>query len=185
MVLLRKPVAWILAVLLGSWQSVAPAHQMQVAMTTVTIKAASGTIEVIHRFYTHDTEQVLSQLAGKQVDLVGDGQIQQQFGRYVSENFQLTDQAAKPLPLSLVGVELEGDFIWVYQETTIPAQLSELTVRNTALLDILPKQVNTVNVECGDMISTLEFSGSIRTQSANIDFGEMGSCPIAKEVGDA
>jgi hypothetical protein len=178
----RKPAVWILAVMLGPLlapgQTTVFAHQLQVAMTTVSFKTASGTIEVIHRFYTHDTEQVLSQLAGKQVDLLDDGVMQRQFGRYVSENFQLTDQASKPLPLSLVGVELEGDFIWVYQETAIPAKLRELTVLNTALLDTLPNQVNTVNVECGNVISTLEFSGNIRTQSADIDFGLMGSCPI-------
>ena len=178
MVLLRQSAVWILAALLGPGLNTVLAHQMQVAMTTVSFKPASGTIEVIHRFYTHDTEQVMSQLADKQVDLVGDEQIQRQFGHYVSENFQLKDQAEKQLPLSLVGVEVEGDFIWVYQETTIPAQLRELSVLNTALLDILPNQVNTVNIECGDMISTLEFSGTIETQSANIDFGEMGPCPI-------
>ena len=178
MALFRKPAALLLTVLLGLWQSAGFAHQMQVAMTTISFKAASGTIEVIHRFYTHDTEQVLTELSGKQVDLVGDGDMQRQFGRYVSEHFQLTDQATGQLPLSLVGVELEGDFIWVYQETAIPAQLRELTVLNSALLDILPNQVNTVNVECGDVVSTLVFSGNIRIQTAAIDFGEMGSCRI-------
>lgn len=178
MALFRKPVVWLLTVLLGLGQNFVFAHQMQAAMTTVSFKAANGTIEVIHRFYTHDTEQVLTELAGKQVDLVGDGNVQRQFGRYVSENFQLTDQATRQLPLSLVGVELEGDFIWVYQETTLPAQLHELTVHNSALLDSLPNQVNTVNVECGDVVSTLVFSGNIRIQSTAIDFGEMGSCRI-------
>jgi hypothetical protein len=161
---------------LGFGQTPALGHQMQVAMTTVSFKAASGTIEVIHRFYTHDTEQVMSELAGKQVDLVGDAAIQQQFGRYVSEHFSLSDQAASQLPLSLVGVELDGDFTWVYQETPIPAQLNVLVVINSALLEILPDQVNTVNVECGEFISTLVYSGKARPQRASIDFEKIKSC---------
>jgi hypothetical protein len=176
MAVMRKPAIWLLMAGLGFGQTLALGHQMQVAMTTVSFKAASGTIEVIHRFYTHDTEQVMSELAGKQVDLVADDAIQQQFGRYVSEHFSLLDQAANQLPLTLVGVELEGDFTWVYQESPIPAHLRELIVLNSALLDVLPKQVNTVNVECGELVSTLVYSGKARPQRANIDFAKIGSC---------
>jgi len=176
MAVIGRPAFWLLMAGIGFSQTLALGHQMQVAMTTVSIKAVSGTIEVIHRFYTHDTEQVMSKLAGKQVDLVGDVAIQQQFGRYVSEHFSLTDQAAHQLPLSLVGVELDGDFTWVYQETPIPAQLNELVVLNSALLEVLPDQVNTVNVECGELISTLVYSGKARSQRANFDLEKIKSC---------
>ena len=176
MTAIKRSAFWLLMVLLGFGPTAVFAHQMQVAMTTVSFKAASGAIEVIHRFYTHDTEQVMSELAGKQVDLLADAAIQQQFGRYVSEHFSLTDQAANQLPLALVGVELDGDFTWVYQEAPIPAQLSELFVLNAALLDVLPKQVNTVNVECGGVVSTLVYAGKAQPQKADIDFGKKGSC---------
>jgi hypothetical protein len=146
------------------------AHQLQVAMTTVTFKARTGSIEVIHRFYVHDAEHAMSAISGRRADIMTEESVQQQFGQYVSENFQLRDQDNERLPLSLVGLELEGDFLWVYQETPIPGNLAKLTVVNPVLLDLLPAQVNTVNVECGKELSTLKFSGDTRTAPASIDF---------------
>jgi hypothetical protein len=48
--------------------------------------------------------------------------------------------------------------------------LTELSVTNPVLLDLLPGQVNTVNVECGGELSTLEFSGNSRAARAAINF---------------
>lgn len=149
----------------------APAHQMQVAITTVSFNTRAESIEVIHRFYTHDTEHVMSVIAGRQADMTIEQAVQQRFGQYVSENFHLFDQANAELPLALVGVELEGEVIFVYQETSLPAYLVEISVLNSALLDTLPAQVNTVNIECGEEFSTLEFSAAQKTvRPASIDF---------------
>jgi len=173
-----KAAVRVFVILVGAGQAAVLAHQMEVAMTTVSFKPASGSIEIIHRFYAHDTEQVLSELAGKQVDLLDNTGIQQQFGRYVGERFGLSDQATNSMTLALVGVEFEGNFIWVYQESMIPAQLETLTVFNTVLMDSIPTQVNTVNIECGDIISTLVFSSRIQTQSASIDFSQADACAL-------
>ena len=56
----------------ASMTAPAHAHQMQVAMTTVTFSVRTDSIEVIHRFYTHDTEQAMSQIAGQRVDIMRD-----------------------------------------------------------------------------------------------------------------
>ena len=149
----------------------AHAHQMQVAITTVTINLRTDSIEVIHRFFTHDTEHAMAQITGRPADIMLDEKVQQQFGRYVGKNFKLFGQDKMELPLSIVGVELEGDVIWVYQEAPLPGDLAELTVINLALLELIPNQVNTVNVECGDDLSTLRFSIGAKPAAANIDFG--------------
>lgn len=146
------------------------AHQQQVSMTTVTFNFRTNSVEIIHRFFAHDTEHAMSIIAGNQADIMFDETVQLRFGRYVSENFQLLDQDKKALPLSLVGVEIDGDVIWVYQETPLPGQLAEITVLNSVLLDILANQVNTVNVECGKELSTLRFSGNVRAATSSIDF---------------
>ena len=146
------------------------AHQMQVAISTVTFKQNATTIEVIHRFYTHDAEHAMSVLKGNRVDIIMYEEIRQQFGQHVVDNFQLVDQHKNEVPLSLVGVELDGHFIWVYQEATLSATIDKLIVINSSLLDLVPGQVNTVNIECGDQLSTLTTSGEIRVAEANIDF---------------
>ena len=148
----------------------ASAHQLQVAISTVRFVPRTATIQVIHRFYSHDAEHALSSMAGRRVDILGDEASQQAFGRYVDAHFQLHDKGDKLIPMSLVGVELDGDFIWVYQETPIPGELTGLTVSNTALLDEIPGQVNTVNVECASELETLEFSEKSTTARVEIDF---------------
>jgi len=148
----------------------ASAHQLQAAISTVTFVTRSGAIEVIHRFYSHDAEHALSSIKGQRVDIVQDVASQQAFGRYVSEQFQLRDQHETELPLSLLGIELDGDFIWVYQETPIPGQLTKLEILNSALLEEIPGQVNTVNIECAGELDTLVFSGKAKTAQADIDF---------------
>lgn len=149
----------------------AHAHQMQVAITTVTFNLRTDSIEVIHRFFTHDTEHAMAQITGRSADIILDEMVQQQFGLYVGRNFKLFDQDSTEIPLALVGVELEGDVIWVYQEAPVPGDLTELAVINSALLDLIPNQVNTVNVECGDDLSTLSFSRGAKPAVADIGFG--------------
>lgn len=149
----------------------ANAHQMQVAITTVTFNLRTDSIEVIHRFFTHDTEHAMAQISGRPADIILDETAQQEFGLYVGRNFKLFAQEKTELPLTLVGVELEGDVIWVYQETPLPGNLTELAVINSALLELIPNQVNTVNVECGDDLSTLRFSRGAKPAEADIDFG--------------
>jgi hypothetical protein len=156
------------------------AHQLQAAISTVTFVNRNNTIEVIHRFYSHDAEHALSSLTGHHVDILQDGEAQQAFGRYVAEHFQLSVQDETELPLSLVGVELEGDFIWVYQETPIPGQLNELSISDSALLDVMPGQVNTVNVECAGKLDTLVFSEKIKTVRVEIDFDTCVTTPAIR-----
>jgi len=158
----------------------ASSHQLQAAISSVTFIPRNNTIEVIHRFYSHDAEHALSLLTGHHVDILQDKEAQHAFGRYVSEHFQLSGQDGTELPLSLVGVELEGDFIWVYQETPIPGQLSELSISNSALLDVTPGQVNTVNVECGGELDTLVFSEKLRTARVEIDFDACVTTPALR-----
>ena len=168
MVYVSMRIGWI--VLIATIFLAAPvrAHQLQVAISTVKFITRNNTIEIIHRFYSHDVEHALSSLTGHRVDIFQDEEARQAFGEYVSEHFQLSGQGETELPLSLVGVELEGDFIWVYQETPIPGQLSELTISDSALLGVTPGQVNTVNVECNGELNTLVFSEKSTTAEVEI-----------------
>jgi hypothetical protein len=64
----------------------------------------------------------------------------------------------------MVGVELDGKFFWVYQETAItsvPNQLDNMTIRHDALRDIWPEQVNTINVEGKGKLQTVTFTDSV------------------------
>jgi hypothetical protein len=145
------------------------AHRLKAAFTTVLFNDRSGRIEVMHRFYLHDAEQVAGEIAGRGANLFEDPEDRQRFGVYVHERFTLTDGDGRRLPLTLRGTEIEGDFIWVYQAMPLPdPPLASLTVTHQALRDLWPDQVNTVNVEGVGPIRTLTFWDAVSTLSLEL-----------------
>lgn len=169
----------------------AHAHQMKSAISKVLFNSRTGNLEVMHRFYLHDAEHAVKHLQHKKADLLNDAASRQQFAEYVAQHFQLsviesasprnttadiTTEApatnrqhrvtlAKPLKLSLLGTELDGRFIWVYQETPLPVQLPlqhelQLEVQHDSLMELWPSQVNAVNFEGARLHNS---AGKVRT----------------------
>ena len=136
----------------------ATAHRQPVGLTAIEFNADSGATEIVHRFHRHDAELGLVQLSGKPDVLLLDLQSQAQFALYVAENFAIAPAiGADSLPLELVGAELAGDEIIVYQEFAgeLPKRLA---VRNTVLQDIYPGQVNHVNIHGPAGLRTVSFT---------------------------
>ncbi|AFV00938.1 DUF6702 family protein [Simiduia agarivorans] len=156
----------VLLLVCALWACVGQAHQMKAAMTKVLFNARTGNVEVMHRFYVHDAEHALSQIAGKQVHLLDDAAAQQQFGRYVASHFAMGYAREQAQSFSYVGQELEGKFIWVYQELPVPdAAPAQLWFRHTALQDFWPEQMNQINVEGLGPVRSLQLTRESGWQS--------------------
>lgn len=124
----------------------ANAHQIKSALTTVLFNRNSGNLEVMHRFYLHDAEHAVSVLVDGKADIIANTQTQQQFADYVTERFAIS-QNGITMPLNNVGFEVEGKFLWVYQDALMPDTVEQLEVKHSAMQDIWPDQINTVNIE--------------------------------------
>lgn len=136
----------------------AEAHRMHAAMTTVLFNDRTERIEVMHRFYLHDAEQLITGIAGPGANLTDSPEDRQRFGVYVHERFSLYTPEDVPLPITLRGTELDGDFLWVYQAVHYPMPLpAGFSISHNALRDLWPDQVNTVNVERDGRVQTLTF----------------------------
>ena len=129
-------------------------------LTTVKRSPATGNIEIIHRLHNHDAE--LGMLArydigGFSLDAL-EGQAR--FALYVEEQFLLAsgtdDGVGAPLSLELIGAELDGQYILVYQEY-VGELPDRLAVRNDILRDVFPEQVNHVNIAVGGPVRSLTF----------------------------
>ena len=134
------------------------AHQQKAAETTVLFNKRSGQLEVMHRFYLHDTEHAVQALFDKKADILNSEKTQQQFADYVAKQFLVKTLDNETLPLSSVGFETEGKFFWVYQEVKQPADLAGIKMFNGALRDLWPTQINMVNIEGKGEVRTLYFS---------------------------
>ncbi|GHF96969.1 DUF6702 family protein [Thalassotalea marina] len=144
------------------------AHQQKAAISTVLFNPRTENIEVSHRFYLHDAEHAVKHIFGKNADIINSKETQEKFFEYVMQRFSLKNDQGEPIALSPVGFEVDGRFFWVYQETKQPFLLNGLTVEHSALRDIWPSQVNTVNIEGRGDIKTRTFDGSIEV--AKIEF---------------
>jgi len=148
-----------LAGLLLAWAT-ADAHRMPGSLSTVKVNERTGSVEVIHRLHNHDAE-----LGVKMVMKDSDLSLEQLIGRahlalYVESHFLVAPvvdgEAGEPLELELIGAELDGEFILVYQEFrgALPA---EIAVRDDILRDVFPEQVNQVNISTGGRVHSLTF----------------------------
>ena len=151
---------WLIGTLLFAAFCVS-GHQQKIAFSTVLFNPRTENIEIMHRFRVHDAEHAVKEILGKDADIIDSKKTQNQFGDYVNQRFKLFDSDKQPLPLKMVGVELDGKFFWVYQETTQPTKLDNMTIRHNALRDLWPEQVNIINVEGKGKLQTLSFSDSV------------------------
>jgi hypothetical protein len=145
------------------------AHQQKAAITRVVFNERTGTLEVMHRFYLHDAEHAVRQLIDSDADIIGNEQTRAQFAEYVQQQFTLKSPSGEALVLSPVGHEIDGNFFWVYQERTLPANVTSLQVIHNALREVWPDQINTVNFERGVSVTTLTFQGSDEQLSVLLD----------------
>lgn len=148
------------------------AHQQKEAITRVLFNPRTGNIEVMHRFLLHDVEHAVKMLRGDKADILGSKEDRDFFSSYVYSNFSMADQQGQQLPMSPVGSEIDGRFLWVYAETRIPPELESLTLSHSALLDLWSEQVNLVNVERnGDVRSATFMAGG---QAITIELEQAG-----------
>ena len=136
----------------------AMAHQLKASVTTVLFNQRTHNIELMHRFYLHDTEHAVAHLFKGKVDIISNKIDQQRFAKYVESHVALQTLNGEPLPLNFVGAQVDGKFFWVYQEAPIPVKIAGIKMSNGALRDLWPSQVNMVNVEGQGKIKTLNFT---------------------------
>lgn len=136
------------------------AHQQKSAISTVSFNPTTHNIEIIHRFRIHDAEHAVKHIFGKDADIIGSTKTQKQFNDYVNNHFSMFN-SGNALKLTSVGYESDGQFFWVYQETTEPPALENLSIRHNALRDIWESQVNTINIEGKGQLQTMTFSDSV------------------------
>lgn len=161
----RRSCALLLLCLLTT---LAWAHQNREAITQLLFNQRTGNIEVMHRFLVHDVEHAVKELRGATADILASKQDREFFSAYVHQRFGIIDQQGRQLPLSPLGHEIEGRFLWVYAETPIPGNITALTLRHDALRDIWPRQVNLVNIERNGDVQSATFAGGAREITINL-----------------
>lgn len=145
------------------------AHQQRAAITKVLFNKNTGNLEIMHRFYLHDTEHAVQMLFDKRADIRNSADTQELFANYVSKRFAIKPLNGEELKLKQVGHEVERIYFWVYQEVKAPENIEGLTMIHNALRDIWTDQINTVNVEGRGDLRTATFEGDTEILSVEFD----------------
>lgn len=132
----------------------ATAHKLQYSVSDLRWRPDAGRLEVAHSIHLDDAMALLASL-GDYDGAVG-VRTQAQLLLYVEQHFKLSRDATR-LVLEPVGADVEGDYLWVYQELDLPVFPSSLRVQCTLLHDYYPLQQNQVNFTVGDTVRTLRF----------------------------
>ncbi len=148
------------------------AHSMPGSISTVKRSASGKIIEIIHRLHTHDAELGIAASLGKRNISLETLTDRAQLALYVEERFRIAEYSdsriGNRLALELVGAELDGEYVLVYQEFAgdLPAGLA---IRDDILRDVFPGQVNHVNVAVGGAVRSVTFSGDDKWQTLTLD----------------
>ena len=153
--------------------STGEAHQQKNAVTRILFNENTGNIEVMHRFFIHDAEHAAGLIFGERQMLAESRESRELFSSYVINRFSIEasflEGNSEVLGLSYVGEEVDGQFLWVYQE--IPAQddITAFTIVNLTLRDVWSDLSNLVNIERDGRIYSLTFDGSAEVLTVKLD----------------
>ncbi len=165
----RAPACLFLACFIAA---VSVADRQPGSLSTIKTSPTTGNVEIIHRLHTHDAELgIITALGDRGLTLDKlDGRAQ--LALYVERRFVVAelmdDDIGAPLAFELIGAELDGEFVLVYQEyeDELPARIA---IRNEILRDVFPEQVNHVNIATTGSVRSLTFSGDDEWLLANLD----------------
>ena len=133
------------------------AHRMPEGLTTIERNPNTDTIEITHRFHLHDAEEAMQVILSDGNLTLESIEGRAKLALHVETDFQIADgESDAPISLLLVGAQIEGDQILVFQEYTgkFPTAIK---VRHDAFRDAFPQQANTLNFKLDSRIRTLVF----------------------------
>lgn len=138
------------------------AHQQKEAYTSLIFNARTGNVEIAHRFYIHDAEHAVKRILGKQADLISGSETREKFYRYVASRFALKNQQGDRVEVKTLGGEVEGKFLWVYQEVEDTELLQLAWIDIQFLYEVWSRHRNIVNIEYPNTIKSLRLEKSDR-----------------------
>jgi hypothetical protein len=143
----------------------AGAHNFHMGIADISYNDRTGNTEIVHTYTSHDVSTLLTNLYGRSFDL-GQADSEQPLRRYVEKQFHLAGADNKRLPLQWVGVKADANSVVIFQEIAGTKLKPGTRIHNALLIDFLPSQKNTVNLQTDGAIQTLIFDQDSIDQTA-------------------
>lgn len=145
------------------------AHGFHAAFAVIELNPRTGSLEIIHRIFVQDFELMLTDRAGAQVNLNDGAEMQKAVADYLRDAFTLATPEGKALSPDWIGMKLQADTMFVYQEVPKANDIAGLTVNDQILTATHPGQVNTVNITARGRTQTLIFTADDGPQTVQME----------------
>lgn len=134
------------------------AHRARVTLTTIEHNRNTGLLEVVHRLHVHDALGALGRIDAEASPDLSVPRNQAQIALEVDRYFSL-EGSDGPIDLNLLGAELEGDALYVYQEAPLERMPERLTINCALLRRHFADTGNQVNVTFDTGVQSVFFRG--------------------------
>ena len=153
---MMKTLKMLLCAVLLCVSTAASAHRFHAGIADVSFNARTGSTEIVHTYMAHDIDALLANMYGRQFDLT-EPDDQDVLRKYIESRFWVLGQDKTRLRVRWVGVSADAERVTVYQEIEKTPLWKAGAIHNAVLVDFLPDQVNTVNLNDGNAVRTLTF----------------------------
>ncbi len=131
------------------------AHRAHFSLTDMWWRVDRSTLEITHSIHLDDAMVLLASLGAPDGTL--DAAMQAKLMHYLERTFSLTSDGNQ-LELEPIGAQIDGDFLWLYQELKLPRLPDQLQLSCRVMQDFSAEQVNQVNFRVGDEVRTLRLN---------------------------
>jgi hypothetical protein len=155
------------AIIAGSLLSrPAAAHREKTTLSEVVWDEESGYIHVTHSFHTHEAERALYGAGIISAPKFESLRARAELALYTEAQFAIKTLGRKTIRLELLGAEIEGPDIFVYQQAKMDSPPKGLFITCTLLRHLVPDQINHVDIRLAGPTRSLDFRGNEHTKKA-------------------
>ena len=132
------------------------AHRQKTTLSTIEWNEADHMLYVIHSYHLHDVETALAAQGIIDTPDLTSLKARAKLALYTAKTFSLFANG-KDIKLDILGAENEGRTVYVYQQVKLNKQPSELIISASMLRNIIPGQLNNVDVKLSQTLRSLQF----------------------------
>lgn len=140
-----------------TFTSPAFAHDAPRVETEVKLNS-SGALDITHVLQLSAAQRLLYKAGVIDKNDMTGLKARAQAALYASERFELLADD-KPIALDILGAELGGGHLYIYQTGALSARPKSWSAKNSILRDLSPRFDNVINLPTEDGIQTLVFNG--------------------------
>lgn len=135
------------------------AHKEKATVSKIEWSEKDGYLYATHIFHIHDTEVTLFKAGITHSAKFESLRARAQLALYVQDAFKLASLEGEPIELEVLGAEIEGRDVYVYQQAKLRQAPSGLIVNCNLLRKYVPTQINHVDVNLAGQTRSLTFRG--------------------------